>query len=87
MRVKLLKKLRKRFTWKKVDYTNAWICYDRELNEEWMSFHLGIKSFDEMLMLDMMRRMGMKYEFPVWRNQRRRNLIYKKRLKQQYAVS
>jgi hypothetical protein len=85
MKVKLLRKIRKRFKWWKEedDYTNMWLYYDRETNEERYAYVEGVSTYDSMLIRSMLGRMNLSHLYiPKWKRVAvRRSRIYKRNLK------
>lgn len=58
MKVKLLKKLRKRFHWY-MDGQNCWYFYDIKYNEIEYAYISGMRGINDMLILMLLRRIGL----------------------------
>lgn len=63
MKVKLLKKLRKRFYWYKEDNKNCWSYYDKKYNTHGYAFIFNTYYINDMLLYELLNELGLKYIF------------------------
>jgi hypothetical protein len=73
MKVKLLKKLRKRFYWYRQSGMSYWWFYDKKTNETNYAFIIGVGQINDALIISMLSRIGLKdlYEPRYVRRKRR----------------
>lgn len=60
MKVKLLKKLRKRFFWY-MDGQSHWYYYDKKTNETNYAFIIGVSRINDALILSMLSKIGLEH--------------------------
>lgn len=59
MKVKLLRKLRKRFKWYKKESDTCWSYYDRRTNTDHYAFSEGLFYINDMLQFQMLSKIGL----------------------------
>lgn len=63
MKVKLLRKLRKRFYWYREENDTCWRLYDKKYNHVRYCFETGFYYINDMLIWNMMKRLFIDHEF------------------------
>lgn len=81
MKAKLLKKLRKRFNWKKESPLKAWTLIDKKTNKEIYAFVPCFFFYNDMAIYEMMNIIGLRFLF-----KKRTDRIYDRQIKRCYKA-